>query len=126
MSMIRRARWQPSVGGAMSEKRKQFRKDVAVNLPVVDVNTGRVIGDLANISYAGLMINSKRAFVCNSVFQLSLLLPKPMCGVDTLYFGAECLWCNPADVSGRYWVGFHLIDISPQDLEVLKLFVEAG
>ena len=42
----------------MSDKRKQMRVDVAVRLPVIDVNTGVVVGDLANISTAGFMVLS--------------------------------------------------------------------
>lgn len=109
----------------MKEQRRQIRKDVASQLPVVDVNTGHVIGELANISSEGFMVYAKREFAPHSVFQLSMALPKPVRGVDSLYFGAESLWSSPADGGGNFWVGFHLIDISPQDLEVLQYFVES-
>lgn len=109
----------------MSEQRKQLRKEVATKLSVVDINTGSLIGELANISSEGFMVLATRALPLNSVFQLSLALPKLIRGVDTLYFGAESLWCSDADDSGHFWIGFHLIDISPQDHEVLDSFLEA-
>ena len=109
----------------MSEKRRAIRRDVAVDLPLVDVNTGRVVGDLANISYEGFMILSNRDVAQNSVFQLSLALPKRINGVDAIYFGAESLWCSPSGKSSKFWVGFHLIDISKQDFQILQLFVES-
>lgn len=113
-------------GGTMSsDKRKQTRKDVATRLAVVDVNTGVEIGDLANISGDGFMVLARRVFPAHSVFQLALTLPRLIRGVDTLYFGAESLWCNPAGDQDHYWIGFHLIDISPQDSEVLALFLES-
>ena len=108
-----------------SDKRKQLRKDVATRLAVVDVNTGAEIGDLANISNEGFMVLARRALPAHSVFQLSLSLPRLIRGVETLYFGAESLWCNAAEERDHYWIGFHLIDISPQDSEALALFLES-
>ncbi|MBI5039893.1 MAG: PilZ domain-containing protein [Gammaproteobacteria bacterium] len=107
----------------MSDKRKQMRVAVAVRLPVIDVNTGVVVGDLADISNAGFMVLTRDPRPAHSVFQLSLALPKAIHGVDTLYFGAESLWCNASDDQEQYWIGFHLIDISPHDQEVLELFL---
>lgn len=113
-------------GGTMSsDKRKQMRKEVATPLAVVDVNTGAEIGDLANISTDGCMVLARRPLPAHSVFQLALTLPRVIHGVDTLYFGAESLWCNATDDQEHYWIGFHLIDISPQDSEVLALFLES-
>lgn len=109
----------------MSDQRKQQRKQIATRLPVVDVNTGHVVGDLANMSSEGFMVLARAALPMNSVFQLSVALPKVMRGVDTLYFGAESLWCSDTDSPGHYWIGFHLIDISPQDQEVLELFLDS-
>lgn len=108
-----------------SDKRRQTRKDVATRLAVVDVNTGTEIGDLANISSEGFMVLARRAVPAHSVFQLSLPLPVLIRGVDTLYFGAESLWCNATEDGEHYWIGFHLIDISPQDSEVLVQFLES-
>ncbi|MFN2310120.1 MAG: PilZ domain-containing protein [Gammaproteobacteria bacterium] len=108
----------------MSDQRKAERKQIATQLPVVDVNTGHVVGDLADLSPEGFMILARMDLPMNAVFQLSVALPKVMRGVDTLYFGAESLWCSDAYSPGLYWVGFQFIDISPQDQEVLEQFLE--
>ncbi|MBU1191161.1 MAG: PilZ domain-containing protein [Gammaproteobacteria bacterium] len=108
-----------------SDLRKTLRKEIATRLAVVDVNTGHMIGDLANISSDGFMVLSREPVPMNSVFQLSLALPKVIQGVDTAYFGAESLWSNPTDDGEHYWIGFHIIDISKQDDEVLKWFLES-
>jgi len=108
-----------------SDLRKTLRKEIATRLAVVDVNTGHMIGDLANISSDGFMVLSREPVPMNSVFQLSLALPKAIQGVDTAYFGAESLWSNPTDDGEHYWIGFHIIDISKQDDEVLKWFLES-
>lgn len=109
-----------------SDKRKQTRKALAARLALVDVNTGMEIGDLANISNEGFMVLARRALPAHSVFQLALALPRLIHGVETLYFGAESLWCNAAEDDGHYWIGFHLIDISPQDNEVLAQFIHSA
>lgn len=108
-----------------SDKRKKVRKEITTRLAVVDVNTGNVIGDLADISCEGFMVLTRQPVPMNSVFQLSLALPKVIQGVDTAYFGAESLWCNPSDDAEHYWIGFHIIDISTQDDEVLQWFLES-
>lgn len=107
----------------MSNKRKEMRKEVAARLSVVDVNTGHVVGDLVNISCDGFMVLTRSPLPIGSVFQLSLALPKVIRGADTVYFGAESLWCKTTDHPEHYWIGFHLIDISTQDHEVLALFL---
>lgn len=107
----------------MPDKRKQMRVDVAVRLPVVDVNTGRLLGNLVNMSSAGFMVLTRNPLPMQSVFQLSLALPKAIHGVGTVYFGAESLWCNASDDREQYWIGFHLIDISPHDQDVLEQFL---
>jgi len=109
----------------MSDKRKQMRVDVAVRLPVIDVNTGVVVGDLANISTAGFMVLSHDPRPAHLVFQLSVSLPKIIQGADTLYFGAESLWCNATDDQEQFWIGFQIIDISPRDQEVLDQFLDS-
>ncbi len=107
----------------MSDKRKQMRVDVAVRLPVIDVHTGVVLGDLANLSSAGFMVLSHDPRPAHLVFQLSVSLPRVIHGVDTLYFGAETLWCNATDDQEQFWIGFQIIDISPHDQEVLEQFL---
>lgn len=102
-----------------SDKRKQTRKDLAARLALVDINSGMEIGDLANISRDGFMVLARRPLPAQSVFQLALSLPMLIRGVDTLSLGAESLWCNPTEDGEHYWVGFHVIDIAPQDQDVL-------
>lgn len=109
----------------MSEKRGAIRKDVAADLPVTDVNTGQVVGELVNISSTGFMLFAATPLTPHSIFQLSLQIPRPARGIDTLYFGAECLWCASADRPERHWIGFQLIDISQQEQEALEYFVES-
>lgn len=109
----------------MSDKRKQMRVDVAVRLPVVDINTGEVVGDVANLSSSGFMVLSHSPRPVRSVLQMSMALPKAIAGMKTLHFGAESLWCNATDDQEHYWIGFHLIDISAHDQDVLDQFVAA-
>lgn len=107
----------------MSDNRKQMRVDVAVRLPVIDINTGVVVGDVANISSSGFMVLSRSPRPVRSVIQMSMALPKVVAGVKTLHFGAESLWCNATDDQEHYWIGFHLIDISAHDQDVLDHYV---
>ena len=109
----------------MSDKRKQMRVDVAVRLPVIDINTGEIVGDVANLSSSGFMVLSLSPRLVHSVIQMSMALPVEIAGVKSLHFGAECLWCNATGDQEHYWIGFHLIDISTHDQDVLDQFVAA-
>jgi hypothetical protein len=44
-------------------------------------------------------------------------------GVTTLELSAENLWSHDANDSGAYWAGFQIIDISPDQQDLLELFL---
>ncbi len=40
-----------------------------------------------------------------------------------LMVGAESLWCHDANGSGAHWSGFQIIDISPDQRQILESMV---
>ena len=109
----------------MKEKRKRPRKVAATTIQVYDANLERLIGRLVNLTSAGLMLIGNAPIEANMVFQLELVLETTHKGKDRLQFGVESLWCSEATESGRYWTGFHIIDVSSETTELLEALVES-
>ena len=107
----------------MQENRAAPRKRVNEKIPVTDLNSGQVIGNLVNISTGGLMLLSEVPLAPNRLFQLELALPAAIDGIATMAFGAECLWVQDDD--GPCWAGFQIIDISAQASRLIEQLMGA-
>jgi hypothetical protein len=107
------------------ERRKLNRRNVSYYMPVVDNNTRQVIGHLMDISPIGLMMDSKIPIPTNLKYSLRLDLTEDIAGKAILEFVAVSVWCRPDSVQPyMYNAGFHIVDISPADLEVIKRIAE--
>ena len=98
----------------MQERRKHPRKQTRKRLEVFDVNTDQRIGNLVDISMGGIMLISNRLVEVNSVYQLSLRIPEDYDGEKDINFGGEVLWTETTHDIQQHWVGFEIIDISPE------------
>ncbi|OQX47350.1 MAG: hypothetical protein B0D85_01620 [Candidatus Sedimenticola endophacoides] len=91
-------------------------------MTVSDLLSGSIIGSLANISGGGFMLVTDQDLPLNALYQLRLHLPDNLSGGRDLNLGAESLWCNPGENTGSrcQWYGFHIIDISNEDAELIE------
>jgi hypothetical protein len=107
------------------ERRKLIRRNVSYYLPVLDNNTKQVIGHLVDISPIGLMMDSKVPIPTNLRYNLRLDLMEDIAGTAILEFVAVSVWCRPDTIQPyMYNAGFHITDISPTNLEVVKRIAE--
>lgn len=58
------------------------------------------------------------------IYTLDLHVPEPINGQLVIQLGVDCLWKRDADLSGKYWMGFSIIDVSPQSSEAISALVE--
>jgi hypothetical protein len=100
------------------ELRKHPRIEVPENVIVQDAHSGEMLGQLVNLSVDGLLLVGRVGIAPGTVRQLRMQL-KQGGRVTELVLGAESLWCNDANDSGAYWSGFQIIDISPEQQEIL-------
>jgi hypothetical protein len=109
----------------MDEKRANKRRSTKGLIEVMDVTRGQTIGHLANISISGFMLVAREeAIQPNMVFQFRFFFPKPILDRDTIDCGAESLWSDPTVGEHGYWTGFHIIDISDPDAQIIKYLVD--
>ena len=107
----------------MQEKRGIPRTTANSNVMALDVNSGRKLGRVANLSPEGMMLICPQPLENNRVFQLELELEAPLHGHSNLGCGVESLWHSKASESGRYWVGFRIIDISPEAADIIDALI---
>ena len=105
------------------EQRRKRRVAIADYLEVTDTHSGKVLGQLVNLSADGLMLMGPGCITPGTIYQLMIPL-QTHTGAEPLLLGAENLWCHDANESGSYWSGFQIIDISPQHREILTGIVD--
>lgn len=111
-----------SVNPEHSEQRRKNRVTIPEHPQILDAHSGKVLGELVNLSSDGLMAVSPDCIACGTVCQMRIPLVQGDSKVEILV-GAESLWCDDANGSGSYWTGFQIIDISPEHQEILNAVV---
>ena len=112
----------------MPEQRKLDRRDFSDYLRLMNENTGELVGHLADISTGGFRLESKSPIVADLEFLLRMDITSDFADKDHLVFTARSRWCqiDPIDPT-LYNVGFQLIDIAPEDVELfIQIFEKYG
>ena len=105
------------------EKRSSPRLQVNERIELTDLNSNQPLGNLVNISVSGFMLLTDRSLSPNRLFQLRMQLPTPIEYVESIDFGAECLWCQEVPDSDHCWAGFQIIDISEQNSRLIQSLI---
>ncbi len=109
----------------MIEHRKKLRAAVGKSILVKDVLHNRSVGRIVNLNEEGFMLIGDGLINENCLYQLSMQFESDHGEEDGLNIslGAECLWKKETDSGTQYWAGFHIIDISDDDLKKITLLV---
>jgi len=104
----------------MAENRSSKRKRVDTSIKVSNALTGRSLGHIGNLSAEGMLLISDQQLPEDALFQFVFQLP----GADgsrshDIEVGVHEQWSEAANVPGQVWTGFRIIDISPEDFELL-------
>ncbi len=102
-----------------SELRRRERKEVDQYITVKDALLDTDIGQVVNLHEEGFMIIGDGQIREDCLYQLSMSLSKVIENCDYISVGAECLWLKETDTGTQYWAGFHIIDISDKDREII-------
>lgn len=107
----------------MHEKRKLLRKKAPERIEIYDRTTEGCLGQVVNMTTSGLLLLSDRPVPINTVFQLRLLIPETIEGMDAVDFGAESLWESPAQDENKHWTGLQIIDLSAQNTRIIDILI---
>jgi hypothetical protein len=83
------------------------------------------IGRLINIHAQGLMIVGDLLLEEDKLYEIDIHLPAwNSAPPSVLRLGVDCLWARSADQDDKHWMGFSIIDASPQVAEEVRQLVE--
>ncbi|HHJ14826.1 MAG TPA: PilZ domain-containing protein [Gammaproteobacteria bacterium] len=100
-----------------SDQRRQARVSLPEQPDVLDVHSQELVGRLVNISWEGMMLMGVKQVPAGSLLQVSF--PLQVDGkIVRIRAGLEAIWCNCGE-NGTCWSGFQIIDISPEDQEII-------
>ncbi|MFA5683973.1 MAG: PilZ domain-containing protein [Lysobacteraceae bacterium] len=110
---------------AGEEYRRAKRRRAQEPIDVFDTMAEQTIGRIGNLSETGMMLLVTREMLDDALFQLRFVLPHGASGGRRIEVGAHQLWSEEASSPGQFWCGFRFIDIAPDDLDLLRLWVDA-
>ncbi len=104
----------------MNEHRRSQRKRAHHAIHVSNAITGQQIGHIGNLSTDGMLLISGQRLPEDALFQFAFQLPSGSTGqMHPLEIGMHEQWSEAANAAGQYWSGFRIIDIAPEDYNVL-------
>ena len=106
------------------EGRRFSRKKMFKEMILFDRSTGSNIGRLLNISVDGFKLFTRQELEEGGKFQLSVVLPEQIFGVNTLSFNARNVWSQEQDSVGEYHAGFQFIDLSETNRNIINALLE--
>jgi hypothetical protein len=108
----------------MSERRKVRRRYLLYYSRVFDAQTGDLLGNLVDITPLGTMLVSEMPIPTDTVFRLKLELSEDIADKPFLECTAKSTWCQPDIAPGSYNTGFQMLDITPQDMEIVQRIID--
>jgi hypothetical protein len=107
------------------KSRRPERQDFSCYMQLFDHNTQELVGHLTDISSGGFKLDSLSPIPPNKDFRFYLDLTPEVAQKPNMMFVARSRWCkvDPLDPF-CYNVGFQLINIAPEDLEIFNRMIE--
>lgn len=112
-----------------SGKKEQYdrppRKDFFYYMQLRDADTQEIVGHLADISSEGFKLDSPNPVPVNKDFRFLMNLSGEVADKPAMVFSARSRWCKDDPIDPyAYNVGYQLIHISPEDLEIFRRMME--
>ncbi len=107
------------------ELRRARRRRVETRVEVVDVMTGDLLGQVANVSETGLLMLAGVPLREDCLYQLRFSLPDPGEIYLPIDVGAHLLWVNNAAAAGQNWIGARFLSITDESLARLRAWIDA-
>ena len=104
-----------------SERRKRDRRSTSLYIQFINNRTGELVGDLADISRDGFMLESFKPIPLNAEFAFRIDLPPEISRKQSIVFTAQSRWSKPDRLDSRlYDVGFEILKTDPGDAQVFQ------
>jgi PilZ domain len=109
----------------MAERRRAKRQSISYYIQVMDSTSNRVIGNLADVSKVGIMIDGRQPLPLNEEVRVRMDTTPEVANVLHIDFIARVRWCKVDDSApGIYDIGLELVSISSFNAGVLAKIAE--
>ena len=103
------------------DRRKLSRRPTSLYIQFINNRTGELVGDLADISHDGFMLESFKPIPLNAEFTFRIDLPPEISRKQSIVFIAQSRWSQPDRLDSRlYDVGFEILKTDPGDDQVFQ------
>ncbi len=109
----------------MKEKRRLQRRHLIFYLRVFKQKTNELLGYLVDINSEGIMIISENQIKINTKIKVEMALPTETGDRKPFEFEAKSKWCKKDINSDFYDIGFHFVDINPENIEIIEELVNS-
>lgn len=101
------------------DKRAGLRYNPKSCIAVLDRNTNKPIGSLANLSKNGAMFLTAESVKISSKFSCKIEFQKPIMDRDEIWFDATCCWCRK-NIKNNVWESGYKLEVSGIDSELVS------
>lgn len=108
----------------MKDARRRAREVVDQFLPVMNRDTGELIGYLTDVTIEGGMIESGEALPEGAVFPLRIELDEPVNGNQVIDLEGRCVWNRKDRNAVFHYVGFEFTSVSTEARERIHELAE--
>ncbi len=103
------------------DRRKRGRRSTSLYIQFMNNRTGELVGDLADISPDGFMLESLKPIQLNIEFSFRIDLPPEISRKQSIVFTALSRWSQRDSLDTRlYDVGFEIVKTDPGDAQVFQ------
>ncbi|MGB8212980.1 MAG: PilZ domain-containing protein [Anaerolineales bacterium] len=108
----------------MRDKRKIERRFLLYYMRVYDAATLHQIGNLVDITPRGIMVVSEHPLPEGQTTRLRMELTSEVTEKPFMEFSAHSKWCEPDIIPNMYNTGFEILDLAPEDAEIIQRIIE--
>ncbi len=105
------------------EQRRAPRKQATSPMPIVDVMTERVLGQLGNLSATGLMLLGAPPPRAGAVHQVAFTLRDAQHREHRVEIGIQEQWHEPAATARQFWSGYRIVAASDDDVRAIDEWI---
>ena len=99
----------------MKKHRRRPRKNTPHLVKALDVESGKPLGRVVDITADGMMLVTEIAFEQGQVIKARLILPVMVQARTDVQVEAETVWCKQDSNPSFYKVGFHFLNLAGED-----------
>ena len=109
----------------MAERRNKTRRSAAGYYVVFDVQKDQPLGKVVNLSEDGMMLTSSDPVEIDRLYNCRMALPDQLLDRRLIIFEARSIWSRRNDLANVYQTGYQFQEVSPKDMEVLRLLIQS-